>query len=83
MSRLLDRPGNMMKSSAYRSSGRKDLLKILIHTDLRHHEGLDTIGIGNMWPNTEIDHRATTIDSRGSTIGDFCLDDVFLVFVIL
>ena len=36
-----------------------------------------------MGTNTEVDHGTTSVDSGGGTIGNFGLDDLPLVFVVL
>ena len=47
------------------------------------HEGLDLAGVRDMGTNTEVDHGTTSVDSGGGTIGNFGLDDLPLVFVVL
>ena len=39
--------------------------------------------MGNMWANAEIDHRAAAVYSSGGAVGNFGLDEVLLVFVVL
>lgn len=39
--------------------------------------------MGNMWANAEIDHRTATVYSGRGAVGNFSLDEVFLVFIVL
>ena len=52
-------------------------------TDLRDHHGLDLARMGNVRADTQVDHRTTSVYSRGCTIGYLRFDDVFLVLVVL
>ena len=36
-----------------------------------------------MWANAEIDHRTATVYSGRGAVGNFSLDEVFLVFIVL
>lgn len=51
--------------------------------DLRDHEGLDPASVGNMGTYAEVHHRSATVDSRGGAVGNFSLNDVLLVLVVL
>lgn len=51
--------------------------------NLRNHERFDLARMRDMRADTQIDHRATAIHSRGSAVGYLRLDEIFLVFVIL
>lgn len=48
-----------------------------------NHEGLDTAGMRDMRSDAKVDHGTTAIDGGGGAIGDFSLDEVLLVFVVL
>ena len=50
---------------------------------LCNHECLDLSGVWDMWADTQIDHRTTSVDSGGGAIGNFRLNDVLLVFIVL
>lgn len=52
-------------------------------TNLGDHESLDLSGVRNMRADAKIDHGTTTVDRGGGTIGNFGLDEVLLVFVVL
>ena len=54
-----------------------------MQADLGDHESLDFSGVWDMRTNTEVDHRAASVNRGRSTIGDFSLDEIFLVLVVL
>jgi hypothetical protein len=54
-----------------------------MHANLGDHERLDFPSVGDVRSNAQIDHRSTTVNSRGRAIGNFSLNEVFLVFIIL
>jgi hypothetical protein len=54
-----------------------------MHADLSNHERLDFSGMGDVRSNAQIDHRSATVNSRSRAIGNFSLDEVFLVFIVL
>ena len=47
------------------------------------HEGLDLASVWNMGANAQVHHRSAAVDGGGGAIGDFSLDDVLLVLVVL
>jgi hypothetical protein len=54
-----------------------------MHANLGDHECLDFSSVGDVRANTQIDHRSTTVNSRRRAIGNFSLNEVSLVFIIL
>lgn len=54
-----------------------------VRSNLSDHEGLDLASVWDMRADAEVDHGATAVDRGGSPVGDFGLDEVFLVLVIL
>jgi hypothetical protein len=55
----------------------------LMHANLGDHERLDFASVGDVRSNAQIDHRSTTVNSRRRAIGNFSLNEVSLVFIIL
>ena len=51
--------------------------------DLCDHERLDLTGVRDMRANAKVHHRAASVDSGGGAIGNFRLNDVLLVFIVL
>ena len=47
------------------------------------HERLDLTGVRDMRANTKVHHGAASVDSGGGAIGDFRLNYVLLVFIVL
>lgn len=54
-----------------------------MHANLGDHERLDFSSVGDVRSNAQIDHRSTTVNSRRRAIGNFSLNEVSLVFIIL
>lgn len=52
-------------------------------SNLCNHHSLDLSSVGYMWSNAKVDHGSTSIYCGGSTIGNFGLDEVFFVFIVL
>lgn len=52
-------------------------------TYLGDHESLNFPGMWDVRANAEIDHWSTPIHSRGGTVWDLGLDELFLVLVVL
>lgn len=50
---------------------------------LSDHESLNFTGVRNMGADTEIDHRATTVNGSRGAIRDFGVNEVLLVFIVL
>ena len=50
---------------------------------LCNHECLDLSGVWDMWADTQIDHRTTSVDSGGGAIGNLGLNELLLVLVVL
>ena len=50
---------------------------------LRNHESFDFSCVGNVRANAKIDHRPAAIYCSGGAIGDFGLDQILLIFVVL
>ena len=55
----------------------------LIRANLGDHERLDFSSVGDVRSNAQIDHRSTTVNSRGRAIRNFSLNEVSLVFIVL
>jgi hypothetical protein len=53
------------------------------HTNLGDHERLDFSSVGYVGPNAEVDHGSATVYSRRRPIGNFSLNKISLVFIIL
>lgn len=47
------------------------------------HECLDFTGVRDMRTDAQVDHGTAAVDGGGCTIGDFGVDEVLLVFVVL
>jgi hypothetical protein len=54
-----------------------------MHANLGDHERLDFSSVGDVRSNAQIDHRSTTVNSRRRAVGNFSLNEVSLVFIIL
>jgi len=54
-----------------------------MHANLGDHECLDFSSVGDVRSNAQIDHRSTTVNSRRRAIGNFSLNEVSLVFIVL
>jgi hypothetical protein len=54
-----------------------------MHANLGDHERLDFSSVGDVRSNAQIDHGSATINSRRCAIGNFSLNEVSLVFIIL
>ena len=52
-------------------------------TDLGDHERLDLSSVGDVGPNAQVDHRSATVYSGRRAVGNFRLNKISLVFVIL
>ena len=50
---------------------------------LGNHESFDFSSMGDMGPNTQVNHRATAVNSGRRSVGYLGLDQIFFVFVIL
>ena len=62
---------------------RATLIAINTLACLGDHEGLDLASVGNMGADAQVHHRSAAVDGGGGAIGDFGLDDVLLVLVVL
>lgn len=54
-----------------------------MHVNLGDHERLDFSSVGYVRSNAQIDHRSTTVNSRRRAIGNFSLNEISLIFIIL
>jgi hypothetical protein len=54
-----------------------------MHANLGNHERLDFSSVRDVRSNAQIYHRSTTVNSRRRAIGNFGLNEVSLVFIIL
>lgn len=52
-------------------------------TNLGDHSSLDPSRIRNVWAHAEIDHWSAAIDRRAGSVGDFGVDEVDFVLVVL
>ena len=50
---------------------------------LEHVERLDSVRVGNVRPDAEIDHRPAAVDGRRGAVGHLGLDHVLLVLVVV
>ena len=80
--RYLDRRGSKMPNSFKGfsfSAGR--IMKLSHH--LCNHESFDFSCMGNVRANAKIDHGPAAIYCSGGAIGDFGLNQILLIFVVL
>lgn len=54
-----------------------------MNANLGDHERLNLPSVRDVGSNAQIDHRSTTVNSRRRAIGNFSLNEVSLVFIIL
>ena len=55
----------------------------LTHANLSDHERLDFSSVGDVRSNAQVDHGSATVYSRRRPIGNFSLNKISLVFIIL